>query len=105
MGNRAQYGSGVRVAEVSAVATASPVRLTGHPLQRCGARVAAELAGVQDPADITTDGLDAIVGMLIADIVRAAVAPDTAGAYGWWKVLFALYPNSYATHSKRKKVP
>jgi CRISPR-associated protein Cst1 len=94
------------MAEVSAVITAaSPVRLTGHPLQRCGARVAAELAGVQDPADITTDGLDEVAGMLTVDIVRAAVVPDTAGAYGWWKVLFALYPNSYATHGKRKKVP
>ena len=81
------------------------LRLTGHPLQRCGARAAAGLAGVADPADLTPGALDEVAAKLTVDIVRAAVAPKVSAAYDWWKVLYALYPNSPATHSTRTKVP
>jgi CRISPR-associated protein Cst1 len=81
------------------------LRLTSHPLQRCGARAVAKLAKVGGPGDVTPEILDEVAETLTADIVRAAVAPDTAGVYDWWKVLFALYPNSPATHAKRKKIP
>jgi CRISPR-associated protein Cst1 len=87
------------------LAAAAPLRLTAHPLQRCGARAAAALAGVSVPEDVTPPVLDDVAGRLTSDIVRAAVAPNTAVAYDWWKVLFALYPNSPATHSKRSKIP
>jgi CRISPR-associated protein Cst1 len=79
--------------------------LTGHPLQRCGARAIAALAGVPSPADVTPDALEAVVSRIQGDVVCAAAAPDNAVRYDWWKVLFALYPNSPATHSKRSRVP
>jgi CRISPR-associated protein Cst1 len=93
------------VGAVTTAVAAGPLRLTGHPLQRCGARAVVRLAEVASPEDITSGMLDEIADRLTRDIVRVAVAPDTAAAYDWWKVLFALYPNSSATHSKRSKVP
>jgi CRISPR-associated protein Cst1 len=72
--------------------------LTGHPLQRCGARAVAELARVAHPEDITQEALDGIAKGFVDDIVRAAVAPKGSVHYDWWKVLNALYPNSPATH-------
>jgi CRISPR-associated protein Cst1 len=36
-------------------------------------------------------------------VVTAAAAPAGTAPYDWWKVLFALYPNSPATHSKRSR--
>lgn len=88
----------------TAVST-GPLRLTGHPLQRCGARAVAELVKVGSPEEVTPAALDEVAGQLVKEIVRASVAPNTTAAYDWWKVLFALYPNSPATHSKRPKVP
>lgn len=90
---------------MTAAAVAGGLRLTGHPLQRCGARAIAVLAGAREPGDVTPDGLEDVVGRMERDIVRAAVAPNDAVGYDWWKVLFALYPNSPATHSKRSRVP
>lgn len=81
----------------------SPLRLTAHPLQRCGARAVAVLAGRDSPADVSIAGLDIVAERLTGDIARAAVAREGSPAYDWWKVLFALYPNSPATHSKRSK--
>jgi CRISPR-associated protein Cst1 len=93
------------VGEVITPAVAAPLVLTGHPLQRCGARAAAELARVGRAEDVTTDGLDAVAETLTRAIVHAAAAANDAIAYDWWKVLFALYPNSPATHSKRSRDP
>lgn len=81
------------------------VRLTGNPLQRCGARAVAVLAGTGSPEDVTPAVLDGVAERVIADIVRAAAADKDGDGYDWWKVLFALYPNSPATHSKRSRDP
>jgi CRISPR-associated protein Cst1 len=94
------------VGEVTISAEAGLLRLTGHPLQRCGARAVAALADAGHPGDIASAGLDLVAGGLIDDIVRAAAEPDkSAAGYDWWKVLFALYPNSPATHSQRSRDP
>jgi CRISPR-associated protein Cst1 len=81
------------------------LRLTGHPLQRCGARAVAELAGTDSPDALTPAAVDEAAGKLTSDIVRAASAGKDAAGYDWWKVLFALYPDSPATHSKRSRDP
>jgi CRISPR-associated protein Cst1 len=70
-----------------------PLLLTAHPLQRCGARAVALLAGRSAPAGVTVADLDAVADRLTGDVARASVAPKDSGAYDWWKVLFALYPN------------
>ncbi|MGH3165453.1 MAG: hypothetical protein ACRDN0_06110 [Trebonia sp.] len=57
------------------------------------------------PADVTAHGLDVVAGRLVRDIAHAAVATSGSPGYDWWKVLFALYPNSPATHTKRSGVP
>jgi CRISPR-associated protein Cst1 len=49
--------------------------------------------------------MDAAADTMTRAIVRAAAAANNAVAYDWWKVLFALYPNSPATHSKRSRDP
>jgi CRISPR-associated protein Cst1 len=93
------------VGEVTVSTAAGGLALTGHPLQRCGARAVADLAKAVDAEEVTADGLDAVAGMLTLAIVRAAAAANDTVAYDWWKVLFALYPNSPATHSKRSRDP
>lgn len=98
--------------------------LTGHPLQRCGARAVAVLAGaapvkpvvsgetaaafaslsaVETFPRLTADHLDRASVRIIRDAARAAVARPEEAEYDWWKVLFALYPNSPPTHAKRKR--
>ncbi|RAJ38325.1 CRISPR-associated protein Cst1 [Kitasatospora sp. SolWspMP-SS2h] len=79
----------------------SVLAASGHPLQRAGAWAVAVLAGCPTPEAVGPDGLDAVVAGLVADVVAAATASKDASRYDWWKVLFALYPNSKATHSKR----
>ncbi|MGH3811532.1 MAG: hypothetical protein ACRDUV_03610 [Pseudonocardiaceae bacterium] len=79
--------------------------LTGHPVQRCGAWSVALLAGREHPDEVSADDLDSVARRLVDDVVRAATAPKDSEAYDWWKVLFALYPNSKATHSGRPKDP
>ena len=91
--------------EVTASAVAARLVLTGHPLQRCGARAVAELAKASDAEDVTAAAMDAVADTLTRAIVRAAAAANDTVAYDWWKVLFALYPNSPATHSKRSRDP
>ena len=81
------------------------LRLTAHPLQRCGARAVAALAGCAGPAEVADPDLDSVAGRLADDMARAAVAAKGSAAYDWWKVLFALYPNSPPTHSSRSKDP
>jgi CRISPR-associated protein Cst1 len=93
------------VGEVNVSTVAARLVLTGHPLQRCGARAVAELARVSAAEDVTSDALDAVADTLNRAVVRAAAAANDAVAYDWWKVLFALYPNSPATHSKRNRDP
>lgn len=84
------------------VAPASLV-LTGHPLQRCGAWATAALAGREHPDAVTADDLDTVAATIVQDTARAAAAEKEAVAYDWWKVLFALYPNSKATHAGRPR--
>ncbi|MEU3498436.1 hypothetical protein ABZ747_33705 [Kitasatospora cineracea] len=79
----------------------SVLTVSGHPLQRAGAWAVAILADCRTPEEVGPGNLDAVVAMLVADVVAAATAPKDASRYDWWKVLFALYPNSKATHSKR----
>jgi len=105
MGPRAKYGAGIRVGQVTTSTAVGQLLLTGHPLQRCGARAAALLAGAENPDQVTPVGLDVVVDKLTTAVVRAGTVPNNAVAYEWWKVLFALYPNSPATHSKRSHDP
>lgn len=77
--------------------------LTGHPVQRCAAWAVAVLAGREHPDEVSADDLDSVAGRLVDDVVRAATAAKEAVAYDWWKVLFALYPNSKATHGGRTR--
>ena len=90
---------------MSTVTSFAAVRLTGHPLQRCGARAMAELAGAGSPDALTPAEVGEVADRLTDDIVRAAMADKDTAGYDWWKVLFALYPNSPATHSKRSRDP
>jgi CRISPR-associated protein Cst1 len=90
---------------VDQVSAEAPLTATGHPLQRCGAWAVTHLARCGTPQEVTPGGLDDVVAQLVADICAAATAPKATPAYDWWKVLFALYPNSKATHSKRTGDP
>ena len=90
---------------MSTVTSSATLRLTGHPLQRCGVRAIAELAGAGSSEDLTPAAMGEVADRLTGDIVRAATADKDAACYDWWKVLFALYPNSPATHSKRSRDP
>ncbi|SFD70296.1 CRISPR-associated protein Cst1 [Streptomyces aidingensis] len=83
--------------------TAAPLILTSHPLQRAGAWAVAVMASRPSPQEVSTDDLDGVASRLVEDVTAAAVAAKETAAYDWWKVLFALYPNSKATHSKRPR--
>ncbi|MFD7581830.1 hypothetical protein [Kitasatospora sp. NPDC059817] len=78
---------------------------TGHPLQRAGAWATAVIAEREDPSRVSVADLDTVASILAADVLAAAAAPKDTSRYDWWKVLFALYPNSKATHSKRPSDP
>jgi CRISPR-associated protein Cst1 len=54
---------------------------------------------------VTAGDLDSLAEMVVGDVVRAATSRQNEAGYGWWKVLFALYPNSKASHSKRPSDP
>ncbi len=82
-----------------------PLVATGHPVQRAGAWAVAVMAGRDDPGRVTAADLDGVVSGLVGDVCAAAAAPKDAVLYDWWKVLFALYPNSKAAHSKRPSDP
>ena len=82
---------------------ASPLRLTEHPLQRCGAWAVATLAGRERVEDVTDEQLEGVIKRIVDDAVESATASPDIGAYDWWKILFALYPNSKLTHNKRSK--
>lgn len=86
-----------------AIATVCPLVATSHPLQRAGAFAVAVMAGRQSPYEVTGADLDTVATRLVEDVSAAASAAKETAAYDWWKVLFALYPNSKATHSKRPK--
>ncbi|MGY5134289.1 hypothetical protein ACWGJW_18060 [Streptomyces nigrescens] len=93
-----QVNSGVAVEERTGLLTS-----TGHPLQCAGAWAVAVLAGRERPDQVTADDLDAVAEIVGADAARAAVAAKTDARYDWWKVLFALYPNSKVTHAGRPR--
>ncbi|MFE5853419.1 hypothetical protein ACFQ61_09385 [Streptomyces sp. NPDC056500] len=57
----------------------------------------------QAPYEVTEDDLDSVASCLVEDASAAASAAKDTAAYDWWKVLFALYPNSKATHSRRPR--
>ncbi|MEU6241589.1 hypothetical protein [Streptomyces sp. NPDC047024] len=63
------------------------------------------MAGRATPWDVEASDLDAVADQIVEEVCRAAVAAKESAAYDWWKVLFALYPNSRATHSKRPHDP
>ncbi|MGW1839149.1 hypothetical protein [Streptomyces sp. NPDC002067] len=50
---------------------------------------------------MTGDDLNSVASILVNDVCKAATARKDEAVYDWWKVLFALYPNSKATHSRR----
>jgi CRISPR-associated protein Cst1 len=103
------------------------LHLTGHPMQRCGAWAVAALADLArrdlsgqaeqeavhagrsrassgtTPEDVTAHELDGVVLRIAGDVAEAAVAQPGSAAYDWWKVLFALYPNSPPTHARRER--
>src|SRR5690606_37609803 len=78
---------------------------SGHPLQRCGVWAVTLMAGGDRPETVTENDLERVVERLVDDIVTAATAPKDSVSYDWWKVLFALYPNSKPTHAKRPREP
>ncbi|WP_234320374.1 hypothetical protein [Streptomyces sp. SBT349] len=82
---------------------AAVLPLTSHPLQRAGAWAVTVLAGCERPGEVAVTDLDAVASRLVDDVCAAAVAEKDDGVYDWWKVLFALYPNAKATHSKRTR--
>jgi hypothetical protein len=77
------------------------VKLTPFPFQRAGAHAAAALAGKATPRDLAPGDLDAVVKIIVDDCAAAAAAPKDGPGYAWWKVLFACFPNSPATHAAR----
>jgi CRISPR-associated protein Cst1 len=81
----------------------SALHLSGHPLQRCGAWSVALLVGRAHPDEVTEADLDNVAERVSVDVVRAATAAKDSAAYGWWKVLFALYPNAKPTHALRER--
>ncbi len=81
------------------------LRLTGHPVQRCGAWAVALLAEREHPGEVSADDLSNVASRLVDDTVRAATAAKQTAPYDWWKVLFAQYPNAKATHAGRPKDP
>jgi CRISPR-associated protein Cst1 len=81
----------------------APLRLTEHPVQRAGAWAAAALAKRPHPEEVTVGDLDRLARRLVEEVVGAATAGKDDAGYDWWKVLFALYPNSKATHSGRSR--
>jgi CRISPR-associated protein Cst1 len=85
-----------------AAATWQELTLTAHPLQRCGAWAVAVLAGRADPGAVTSEDLDTVAGRLVEDITAVSTQPTNPD---WWKVLFALYPNSKPTHAQRTRDP
>lgn len=93
------------MAQMSTAVVAAPLRLTGHPLQRCGARAVTRLVGREAAEGVTLADLDRVADTVTADIVRAAVAAKDTAHYDWWKVLLALFPNSPATHAARSRDP
>ncbi|MEU8097216.1 hypothetical protein [Streptomyces rubiginosohelvolus] len=86
-----------------AAGTAPALIATSHPLQRAGAWAVAVMADRATPEAVTVADVDAVAARVVEDVVAAASAPKEATAYDWWKVLFALYPNSKATHNKRTR--
>ncbi|CAL9591625.1 hypothetical protein SUDANB19_05231 [Streptomyces sp. enrichment culture] len=91
------------VSAVTGSDASAVLAVTLHPLQRAGAWAVVELAGRGGAAQVTPTDIDAVAGRLTADVCAAATAAKEDAAYDWWKVLFALYPNSKATHSKRSR--
>ncbi len=93
-----QVNSGAAVGERLGALTS-----TGHPLQCAGAWAVAVMAGRERPDQVTADDLEAVAEIVGLDAARAAVAAKTDARYDWWKVLFALYPNSKVTHAGRPR--
>lgn len=61
------------------------------------------LAGREGPSDVTVADVEAVADRVTDDVVVAALAGKETPAYDWWKVLFALYPNSKPTHASRPR--
>lgn len=63
----------------------------------------AVLAGRDSPDDVTDADADRVAQLLVQDVCAAATAVKDTDVYDWWKVLYALYPNSKATRSSRPR--
>ncbi|MDQ0773046.1 CRISPR-associated protein Cst1 [Streptomyces aurantiacus] len=83
--------------------TTGPLTATGHPLQRAGAWAAAVMAERHHPRDVTAVDAERVAATMVQDVLTAATAVKDTAPYGWWKVLYALYPNSKATRSSRPR--
>ncbi|MCS0639188.1 hypothetical protein NX801_26810 [Streptomyces sp. LP05-1] len=81
--------------------TTASLTLTGHPFQRAGAWAVVVLAGRPTVDEVSAADLDQVAERIVEEVCAAATAAKGSAAYDWWKALFALYPNSKATHSKR----
>jgi CRISPR-associated protein Cst1 len=88
---------------LSDVGTACSLALTGHPLQRAGAWAVVAMAGRRAAEEVTDSDLDRVSTRVVRDVCTAATATKDDAVYDWWKVLFALYPNSKPTHAKRTR--
>ncbi|WP_317452810.1 hypothetical protein [Streptomyces sp. CBMA29] len=76
---------------------------TSHPLQRAGAWAVCVMAGRASAGQMVAADLDAVATRIVEDVAEAASADKDTPRYDWWKVLFALYPNSKATHASRPR--
>jgi CRISPR-associated protein Cst1 len=79
------------------------MQLTHHPFQRAGAWAAAAVTGKEHPSLVDAADLDGLAAMITADATGAALTVKDGPGYAWWKVLFACYPNSPATHAARAR--
>lgn len=80
-----------------------PLALTNHPIQRAGAWATAILAGRDHPAGVDDADLRRVAQQISGDLYRSATASAGDPAYDWWKVQYAMYPNSPVTHTARTK--
>lgn len=82
----------------------APLTLTGHPLQGAGAWALAVMAGRSTPQEVSAADLEVLLHRILHDACTAGAATTKHGpAYDWWRVLFALYPNSKVTHNGRPR--
>ncbi|MEY9211471.1 CRISPR-associated protein Cst1 [Thermobifida halotolerans] len=88
---------------IDSPASTPSLRLTGHPLQRCGAWALTALADRRRPEQLSAEDLEQAAQRITEDVAIAAAASKEDSSYDWWKVLFALYPGAKPTHHSRQR--